>query len=255
MPLTSPPPRYSWVPTEDGSQTLFSELYQESCHSTHGAKAETLLHYIQGCKIIEKANLGEPFTILEVGFGLGLGFLTTFESLKETQTSWHFVSLEIDRTLVQWFIKENPDLELLKHSSWSEHIFTAVYKNVSLTIVTGDARVSLPLFLKSHPLKWNAIYQDAFSPKKNPVLWTKEWFELLKDHSSPDVILSTYSASISIRKSLREAGFQIQAGEKFGPKRTSTRATLSGISDPIILDLLERSPTHALTDESIKDLQ
>jgi tRNA U34 5-methylaminomethyl-2-thiouridine-forming methyltransferase MnmC len=96
--------------------------------------------------------------------------------------------------------------------------------------------------------RFHAIYQDAFSPKKNPTLWTKEWFSFLRSISTEDVILSTYSASTSIRKSLHEAGWKIQQGEKFGRKRTSTRATLNGETSAEILLQLERSSVDALTD-------
>lgn len=64
------------------------------------------------------------------------------------------------------------------------------------------------------------------------------------------MILSTYSASSSIRKSLTEAGWILKRGDKFGPKRSSTRAYLRGETDPEILLHLERSPVAALTDDN-----
>jgi tRNA U34 5-methylaminomethyl-2-thiouridine-forming methyltransferase MnmC len=73
----SPPEGHRFVETEDGSWTLFSEAFQEACHSTTGARAETLLHYIQGCRILEKAKIHSPLVVLEIGFGLGIGLLTT----------------------------------------------------------------------------------------------------------------------------------------------------------------------------------
>jgi len=119
---------------------------------------------------------------------------------------------------------------------------------ITLTILQGDARNRLPQYLMNNPIKWHSIYQDAFSPKKNPTLWTKEWFELLKNYSHPDVTLSTYSASTAIRKSLHESGWGVQKGEKFGPKRTSTRAVLQKETDPDILLQMERSPALSLRD-------
>ena len=65
---------YRFVETEDGTKTLFSERFGEACHSTTGAKSETLLHYIHGCEITEKAKQNS-LSILEVGFGLGVGLL------------------------------------------------------------------------------------------------------------------------------------------------------------------------------------
>lgn len=241
------PPNHSWVETEDGSKTLYSERFQEACHSTTGAKSETILHYIEGCKILEKSQVHSPLTILEVGFGLGIGFLTTLEKYPSDK-KFHFISLEIDRELLDWFRVNHKHLNL----TWEGNLLQGKSGNFELTIIQGDARIELPKFLSNNEVKFHAIYQDAFSPKRNPVLWTKEWFTLLKDHSAQDVTLSTYSASSSIRKSLIETGWKLFKGAKFGPKRTSTRAELLGASDPDILLQLERSPVAALTDENIQ---
>jgi tRNA U34 5-methylaminomethyl-2-thiouridine-forming methyltransferase MnmC len=234
---------HTLVETEDGSFSLFSEAFQEACHSKSGAKAETILHYIEGCKVVEKASEG-PITILEVGFGLGVGFLTTLEKLS---TSFHFISLEIDKNLLNWFSDKHPELKL----EWKENILETQNELFKLTIIQGDARVELPKYLSSHPVQWNAIYQDAFSPKRNPSLWTKEWFELLKSHSTTDAIMSTYSASSSVRKSMHDAGWALQKGDGFGIKKTSTRAYLNQSSDPDIILNLERTPVPALTDSNL----
>ncbi len=79
-----------------------------------------------------------------------------------------------------------------------------------------------------------------------------EWFELLKKISMPDVILSTYSASKSIRMSLLEAGFQLHDQKGFKQKRLMTLATLNGETSNEILSSLERSPIKPIYD---KDLQ
>lgn len=251
------PPGHQWVQTEDGSSTLFSEAYQEACHSTTGAAAETLLHYVQGCQVVDKLKQNNELSILEVGFGLGIGFHVTYDKLKDVRGKWSFLSLEIDEKLLEWFRQENLDHPFLKYLQWVDingiKILKAQDQDISLTILCGDARKTLPAYLELHPQKWQAIYQDAFSPKRNPVLWTKEWFELLRTHSASDVLLSTYSASTSIRKSLIEAGWTLQKGEKFGPKRTSTRASLSGVSDPDILLHLSRSPASALRDDNLEE--
>jgi tRNA U34 5-methylaminomethyl-2-thiouridine-forming methyltransferase MnmC len=241
---------YSLLETEDGSQTLFSETFQEACHSTSGARAETKLHYLEGCHVEQKAR-SKPTTILEVGFGTGLGFLMTAELLSSIPGEHRYVTLEIDPHLVRWFLEMHPEIE---HEWIDENNFPFVrgcWKNTQLFIVLGNARSSLPHFLKNHKFVFDAIYQDAFSPKRNPVLWTREWFTLLKENSAPDVILSTYSASNSIRKSLQEAGWTVQNGEKFGPKRSSTRARLEGETAPEILEVMKRSPSKPILDADL----
>ena len=245
------PPNHQWIETADGSLTLFSEAFQEACHSTSGARNETLLHYIQGCQIEEKILNQNQLSILEVGFGLGIGFLTTFDVLKTSLKPWSFISLEIDQQLLEWFRLENLTHPFLKDLKWRNNILEYKNEMIDLKILCGDARKTLPIFVETTNVKWDAVYQDAFSPKKNPILWTQEWFQFLKLHSNPEVLLSTYSASSSIRKSLLQAGWVLHKGEKFGHKRTSTRASLTGASDPDILLNLERSPIPALRDDNI----
>lgn len=242
------PPKHQWVETGDGSYTLFSENYQEACHSSTGAVEETLLHYIKGCQIVEKASTLAHITILEVGFGLGIGLLTTLSVLKDSPTPLRFISLEIDEELLEWFRQENPELKLEWKNEGEIKTLQGKIQNTEVIILCGNARETLPKFAALKDIEWDAIYQDAFSPKRNPILWTTEWFTLLKQYSTPETLLSTYSASTSIRKSLIEAGWVLNKGEKFGPKRTSTRASLKGESDPDILLHLERSPVLALKD-------
>lgn len=230
---------YELIQTEDGSSTLFSKAYGEACHSTSGAAAETRLHYIDGCKILEKDTLN----ILEIGFGTGLGFL---ETLKAVNQKFHFkfTSFEIDEDLVEYFFSKNK-LKFEKIDS----CFIAKNDNYELRILVGDARDQI----KNLSLGYNAIYQDAFSPKRNSILWTKEWFEDLAKLATTDCIMSTYSASSSIRKSMIKAGWRIYPGDKFGPKRSSTRARLTGESDAEILAHLERSPVPMITDDNYQD--
>jgi tRNA U34 5-methylaminomethyl-2-thiouridine-forming methyltransferase MnmC len=227
------------VKTEDGTITVYSKVYNENAHSLHGATNETQLHYIKGCDIIKRSNEHSPFNILEIGFGAGIGFLETFKHLKDKPA--YMCSLEIDSELIEYFCEKNNFN--FQQINQTDYRFT--YKDFILDVLIGDARNRIKDIKKT----FHAIYQDAYSPRRNPRLWTIEWFNALKKLCHDDIILSTYSASSSIRKSLLAAGFKIYAGEKFGQKRTSTRAKLNGCSDPAILDHLNRSPALALSDK------
>lgn len=239
------PHNYQLVPTEDGSYTLHSENYQESCHSLSGAIEETDLHYIKGCQIQDKLQTNSPLFILEVGFGVGIGVERTFKALMHVpHAKVEMTSLEIDPELVWWVAKNNPFFKDLKET---QEGFSLDLENFFLTIVIGDARKTI----HNTPNKFHAIYQDAFSPKRNTVLWTVEWFNDLRNKSDQSCLLSTYSASQSIRKSLLKAGWRITEGEKFGQKRTSTRASLTGESDQKILEKLNHSSIEPLYDKDL----
>jgi len=238
---------YEFITTDDGSITAFSKLYGEACHSTSGAVNETILHYIKGCKIEEKAQK-EIITILEVGFGVGIGYQETKKALKEKK--YIFISMEIDEDLIIYFLEKNPEI-LLKEKT--DYFYFCEFENHKLYLLYGNARVTLPKFCKEHSPLFDCIYQDAFSPKRNAILWTTEWFELLKENSKEDCIMSTYSSSSSIRKSMISAGWKILKGAQFGPKRSSTRAVLTGESDSDILTHLNRSPVGPITDNNYQD--
>ena len=236
------PPHYQLVETDDGSLTLFSEQFNEACHSTSGAIAETRLHYIEGCELQVLLESHEELNILEVGYGTGLGWQETQKFFLQYPTKkLNFYSLEIDENLIAWSMPK-----ALKTTLGGLLWFEGHQENSTLKVLIGDARKSV----RAHPLpKFHAIYQDAFSPKRNPTLWTHQWFSDLKTLSHPDCRLSTYSASVSIRKSLMKAGWSVWEGPAFAQKRSSTRAHLRGGIDEEFLNKLNTHAILALDDK------
>jgi tRNA U34 5-methylaminomethyl-2-thiouridine-forming methyltransferase MnmC len=251
--------KYFILKTADGSPTLYSEHFGEACHSLAGALDETHLHYIDGCQIIEKAARKNKIKILEVGFGMGLAFLATKQLLnpliksKPIPTQVKYLALEMDEELVLWVKKEFSDDEILGQLALTDYFglkaYEAFHEHFHLVILVGDARNTLADLSEKGLELMDAIYQDPFSPKRNPQMWTVEWFSLIKKWMHKDAILSTYSSSSSIRKSLLAAGLSIQNGIGFGTKKTSTRATLFEDTEQTILLKLSESPAVALYDK------
>lgn len=237
---------HSLIETGDGSLSAFSKTYGENFHNTTGAASETIIHYVEGCKVEARARAAKTFAILEVGLGLGVGVVETWKALKSADSKILFTSLEIDEELPLYLKESHPFFRDLERAPLG---FGMTKGNFQLEILLGDARKTLP----GADRKYQAIYQDAFSPKRNATLWTKEWFELLREKASNDCLMSTYSSSSSIRKAMLAAGWKITKGVKFGPKRSSTRASLQGESDQDILEHLDRSPAILLTDANAAD--
>ncbi|MBY0518260.1 MAG: hypothetical protein K2P81_15225 [Bacteriovoracaceae bacterium] len=238
----SAPKGHKWIETDDGSKTLYSERFDENCHSTSGAVEETKTHYLKGCGIEELLLTHDDVYILEVGFGAGVGWFETMKAAKKIHHArLHFYSLEIDPEL---------PLYLLPDSVIDNGILHWIDEDHSLKVILGDARLVLPQ-IKTQLPKFQAIYQDAFSPKKNPTLWTKEWFELLGSLCAPQAKLSTYSSSIPARKAMHEAGWGIFPGETFARKRSSTRAIWGESSSPEILEKLNNHAAPAFKDQDL----
>lgn len=238
-PLMPPPPHHEWVLTEDGSFSIFSNKYQESAHSIHGAISETKLRFTQGCNLEDLMNSTENnLTVFEVGYGLGIGALETISLwLKQKRNSnLIFISCEIDIELIHWCISNS---EALFKSIYGEKVISViqnlkyieeekVYKanninNLTLIIIPGDI-TSSDYLAKNYKEKVDCIFQDAYSPKKNPELWSLEWFLKMKAICKKNSILSTYSSSQSVRENLVNAGFRIENGPGFGKKKSSTFA-------------------------------
>ena len=241
--------RYKVIKTQDDSQTLWSEFFDENCHSSAGAFQETLFNYVLPCLPDDLTQM-ESYKVLEVGYGLGVGLKATIEHLKPSPAKpLHFISLELDPDLVRWSV-ENQAMAGVNMSELQlvDNIFQLKTDSLQVDILIGDARENIKNELINNI---HAIYQDPFSPKKNPSLWTTEWFESLKNVSHKNCKLATYSASVSIRKSILKAGWHPQSHSGFAHKRERTMATLSGPIDQKLEKRLRASSALALHDEQL----
>lgn len=230
-------------PTADGSLTFHSEYFDEAFHSLDGAKGETRHNFVEGCGI-PSHDRGSPLRILEVGLGMGRGYTETIHALgADFAGELTFVSLEIDPALIEWCRRNVPlpcgwdaafpaYKDLQRGTCLNVEYFEATRKGVRLVILSGDATDTLPIMGKKGGLPlFDAIYQDAFSPRKNPELWTPAWFRLLRSLSLPGVILSTYSVSPMVKEALKRAGFQFEERSGFGRKRACLKVYCDGICE------------------------
>ena len=232
------PEGYRWLETEDGSKTLYSPLFDENCHSTAGAIAETIYTYIKPNKVVERIQEKGKLSILEVGWGTGLGFQTTLNAVKTySSAEINYLALEIDPVLIE----NNNDIQF-KVTKLAPDIFVhqAKIENINLRILQGDARRSLPFLKLQEPhLQFDVIYQDAFSPKKNPDLWTVEWFKDISQCVHDQTTLSTYSSAKKMQKALHEAGFGVSVFPGHGMKSKATLAQWNTSTSPELFDKLK----------------
>jgi hypothetical protein len=91
----------------------------------------------------------------------------------------------------------------------------------------------------------HAVFYDAFSPAKNPAIWTLPLFENLFRWLDParPCALTTYSRSTLIRVTLLLAGFFVGVGHATGLKEETTVAanTLDLVAEPLNSRWLERA--------------
>ncbi len=240
------------VTTNDGTLTLYSKEFDECYHSTKdGALNESLnKHIIPAFKLQNKKCL----VILDICFGLGYNTLSTIYYYKRYRkgAKVHIISPEFDKGLVESlknfsYPKEFDELKDIIYKISNDFYYED--ENFKIDILLGDAREEVKKIEK----KIDIIYQDAFSPKKNPLLWTKEWFRDLKRVSNKDVILTTYSVATPIRLALYENGFNIYKLQS-ATTRGGTIASLSKLNlEEVDMELKKkRNPNaRALSDDYI----
>lgn len=244
--------------TEDGSQTLFSVYFEETCHSIYGAREETQHVYIEGCelkRLIEEKLVKSQLKILEVGFGSGLGLEVTKDWLKERYPSYtlSYTAFELDEELARWsllrVLGEETAISKLDLPEAAGSYLQVEQDQLIVRILLGDARKTVK-GLQSLTESYHAIYQDPFSPKKNPTLWTLEWFQELIKLSSADTTMATYSASVRALKAMADAGWCVERFQGYKFKKTSTRALRAIRSNCINSDLNSQTGLLPLLDST-----
>jgi tRNA U34 5-methylaminomethyl-2-thiouridine-forming methyltransferase MnmC len=195
--------------TEDGSHTLFVPEIDECYHSSHGAIQESRHIFIEaGLKQCSKTDI----RILEVGFGTGLNALLAFAEAEKTGKRIHYTTLEKFPILPEKALLLNfPELidknsraffEKMHLSEWNEP------QTISSFFILEKLKTDFTTY--NHTSQYDVIFFDAFSPEKQPEMWTQEQFEKIVARCNPGAILTTYCAKGVVRRALQSAGFTVE---------------------------------------------
>ena len=229
-------PQKEVVLCEDGTNTLFSKEFNEPYHSTRdGALHESLEKHVKPSLALKKDK--PKLVILDICFGLGYNTFATLYYIKKYNLKMkvHILSPEFDEGLVRSLNTFDfpPEFDTLKDII--KAISTDLYyedEQFKIEILLGDARKSIPKIKE----KIDIIYQDAFSPAHNPLLWTKEWFHNVRTICNEYALLTTYSTAAAIRLGLYENGFYIFV-HRAEMMRYSTVASLVMLEDLEYIDM------------------
>jgi tRNA U34 5-methylaminomethyl-2-thiouridine-forming methyltransferase MnmC len=219
--------------TGDGSYTLHSAEYDENMHTISGAYEEAILKHVMPSGVL--MNKSGNIAVLDVGFGIGYNTLALLTELSRMnyRGSISIVSFEKERAFLPFMdsIHFNDERDIIyayiKKAYHDGSIHTA---NVSITILFGDARVSVRTL---HNPVFDAVFFDPYSPSRNPELWTVDFFMELYRIMTGHGILTTYSSAPHIRTALIAAGFIIGKGPSVGAKREGTLAAKTDLITPL----------------------
>ena len=251
LPLQSnpvPSNQHRIVQLANGSHSIHSLAYGETFHPVIGPMAEAKALYVRQLNLCNRLRQhhGE-FVIWDVGLGAAANPVMVLSATGEIDS--HIRLISFDQTLeplrfaldhiqaLQYLSSyEAPLHELVEHQRVS-------FRNGRQSVV-WEVYVSDFPFLLSQPVAQSlpaphAILFDAFSPAKNPTMWTQPLFgrlyQLLDPHRP--CAMPTYSRSTMLRVSLLLAGFFVGAGHATGEKEETT---IAANTPDLIPDLLDR---------------
>ena len=195
--------------TSDGSHTLFVPEIDECYHSSHGAIQESRHIFIEsGLKHCTKKEI----RVLEIGFGTGLNaFLTLIEaeggSKKIRYTSLEKYPVEVEKA----FQLNYSDLIAPEFKEIFEKLHTSLWNEVAqISTFFSLKKVEADFTKYDFTEKYDVIFFDAFSPEKQPEMWTVEQFEKLYKCCNFEAVLTTYCAKGDVRRAMQQAGFKVE---------------------------------------------
>ncbi len=218
------------IETNDGSKTLFINNLNENYHSTNGALNEAVHVFINnGIKLKNNCDVN----ILELGFGTGLNLLVTFDEYLKNDKSHkiNYYSIEkypVQRSEIEALgydkLFENEKVQEMYFKihdiKWNE--LTEVYPNFFLKKINIDF---FDLDQQALP-EIDLVYYDCFGAKVQPELWEKPIFELVAKTMKTDALLTTYSSKGSMKRALKELGFEVTKRPGPAGKRDMITAVL-----------------------------
>tara|TARA_B100001741_G_scaffold290936_1_gene270773 strand:- start:21 stop:677 length:657 start_codon:yes stop_codon:yes gene_type:complete len=211
------------VKTIDGSNSLKNLIINDSYHSKYGAINESKHIFINnGLKRISKKKI----RVLEIGFGTGLNALLTqlYCDKKEKKITYHTIdNLPLKEEIYSSLnycdqLKIDKNIFLKIHSSlWENEI------ELSNFFVLKKMKYDFTKILFNE--KYDLIYFDAFSPSKQPEMWTLNNFKKLYDCLNTNGVLITYSSKGDVKRIMKKVGFNISSVEGPTGKREITLAS------------------------------
>lgn len=245
---------YQLVQLASGDYSLHSLAYGETFHPVIGPVAEAEALYVNQLRLRDRLqNHHGEFVIWDVGLGAAANALTVLRAAREIATPIRLVSFDNTTEPLEFALKNSARLGYFDgYESQIQHLL----EHRGTKFCNGDHAVNWQFHLGDFPTllrqplaqqlpKPHAILFDAFSPAKNPAMWSLPLFSRLFQLLDPErpCALPTYSRSTIMRVTLLLAGFYVGVGHATGEKEETTIAanTLELLSEPLNLRWLDRA--------------
>jgi len=200
------------IVTNDGSNSIFSEQFNCTYHSVHGAIQESQHIFISsGLDFYLKKSGKNTIKILEFGFGTGLNALLSMKYSVDKNIHIDYSTIEAfpvsEEIFSQLnFIAEN-DL-----NAFSEE-FIKIHKTCE-PVISLNRCFSFSKYISrfedfSTEQQFDLIFYDAFGPDEQPHLWARPFLDNIPSLLLKNGILVTYCVKGSFKRALREIGFAV----------------------------------------------
>jgi len=205
-----------------------STRFDDPYFSRAGGLAETHHVFLAGNGL--PARFAPGFHIAELGFGTGLNMLASWQAWQNSgqNTALRFTSFEAFpmtaadiETALTPFVEIAPLAQAFL-AQWRTGARVITLPGLELNVILGDVNETLPQW----PDRANAWFLDGFSPAKNAEMWRPDLLAAVGAHTAQGGTCATYTAAGHVRKSLSDAGFNVDRVAGFGRKRHMTTGHL-----------------------------
>lgn len=195
--------------TSDGSHSLYVPEIDECYHSTHGAVQESLHIFIEaGLKQCNKQEI----CVLEIGFGTGLNAFLTLLEAERSEKKINYISLELFPVEINKALQLNyPDiLDPDKRQIFKQMHTCAWNEEIQLTPFFDLTKIKTDFTEYAFKNNFDIVFFDAFSPEKQPEMWSDKQFEKIYANCNQGAVLTTYCAKGIVRRTMQSAGFEVE---------------------------------------------
>jgi len=243
---------YQLVRLNNGICSVRSLADGETFHPVVGPVAEAEALYVNQLRLRERLqNHSGEFVIWDVGLGAAANSLAVLRATRDIACNIRLVSFDHTLEPLEFALKHAADLGYF--GGYENHLqeflrarrvgFQDGPQSVNWEFHHGD----FPAWLSSQKVgrdavePWltppHAILFDAYSPARNPAMWTLPLFSNLFQQLDPHrpCAMPTYSRSTILRVTLLLAGFFVGVGHATGEKEETTIAanTLDLLTEPL----------------------
>jgi len=245
---------YRIVKLANGAHSVHSLAHAETFHPVVGPVAEAETLYVKQLNLVDRirAHTGE-FVIWDVGLGAAANAITVLRATQGLRCTIRLLSFDHTLDPLAFALQNVGHLEYLRE--FEADLGELIKRRVADLefedqVVRWEVHLADFPTLLSQPVagaldKPHAIMFDAFSPAKNPAMWTQPLFANLFQLLDPNrpCALPTYSRSTLLRVTLLLAGFFVGVGHPTGEKEETTMAanSLQLLEEPLTRPWLERA--------------